>query len=299
MVSAKQLTFLNQEKYSLTETKPDAVIIGVRANTSYDYPGVEQGPDAIRQISQRYSNSDGTAFPIKTYDPDFGYILEGIRMQDAGNIEGEIGDFEEKVSQRIKEFLQEGILPITLGGDHYITKSVLEGYAEKTTVVHIDAHSDYLPFEAECPHGSVMRSVNDLEQIDQIIHVGLRGSLNTGKGINDSVTDGNTIITSAELKDKGINSVISSIDEASKVYISFDTDVLDPSIAPAVGVPEPLGIDYSTARQLLTDLADTRKVVGIDFVEYNPTLELNNITGIHIVNLLFSFVSKQFRNSEI
>lgn len=290
------ITFLNQPKYTPNGEIPDVVFLGVSANTSYyDVPGVENGTNGIREVSQRYSNADGSSYPSLIYNPERGYILRGIKIQDAGDIGGEIGEFESQVTAKVKEILSNGAFPIVLGGDHYITESVLEAYETPLTVIQIDAHSDYLPFEAECPHGSVMRASYNLDNVTKIIHAGLRGNLNCGESIKQSIADGNHVVTDSELKQGRLEAILSLIDQDELVYITFDADALDPSIAPAVGVPEPNGIDYQLAHEIITGLSKHRKVVGFEFVEYNPKLEQNPITGIHIVNLIIDFMSSQFQ----
>mgnify|MGYP003315434296 CR=1 FL=1 len=54
------------------------------------------------------------------------------------------------------------------------------------------------------------------------------------------------------------------------VYISFDVDVLDPSIMPATGTPVPEGLGFNESIQLIKSLIKGRKVLGLDVVEFSP-----------------------------
>jgi agmatinase len=59
------------------------------------------------------------------------------------------------------------------------------------------------------------------------------------------------------------------------VHISIDMDVLDPSYMPCVGTPEPGGLSWQTLLAVLKEVADTRRVVGLDVVELSP------LPGLH------------------
>ncbi|MBW2996180.1 arginase family protein [Candidatus Woesearchaeota archaeon] len=284
-------TFLNQP-YLKDRSKCSEIVsvVGIGSN-------LEKSPDALRKLSERYSNIDGNAQPIKMYNPERGYILDGITFNDTGNIDVSSRPIEETIKKEIKKILDSNSFPLILGGDHYITFPAVSAYENEITVVQLDAHSDYLN-EPNFPNGSVMRYVSKLPNVQKVIHCGLRGNLNTGPGIEDSIKDQNTVITSTELKDKGPASLLDKIKENEPIYLSFDIDVLDPSIAPATNYPEPAGIDYSIARRLICDLGKKGDVKGIDFVEYNSSFDSNNVTGIHIVNLIFEFLSSKFRKNE-
>jgi len=295
-------TFLNQrlnlERISL---QGKACFLGIGINSSYDSGGVEGAPDAIRALSERYSNADGSAQPINVYNPDRGYILEGIVIDDLGNLEVLSGEDKceeniERVIRGIKPVLREGGFPVVVGGDHFVTYPVVAAYSGPITVVQLDAHGDCLPLGIGCPpHASVMTSVYGLPNIKRIIHAGLRGNLNTGQGLDASIRAGNSVITCSKLVEYGPEPLISVISPDEQVYITFDCDVLDPSIAPGVGVPEPDGMGYALARDILCELALKADVKGIDFNEYNPQLDWNGITGVHVTNLIMEFISAKFK----
>ena len=291
-------TFLNQP-YLGDRRNVHAMVslIGICINTSYDEDGVEYGPDAVRKVSLRYANGDGSSQPIRIYNPERGFILEGVTIEDTGNI---IAGPDPKttgklIEDEIRKILSAGSFPLVLGGDHYVTFPVVSAYEGPITVVQLDAHGDYLPLDCGFPHGYVMRNVSNLSQVRRVIHCGLRGNLNTGPGLQDSLRNGNVIITSRDLKHGGVNRLLRELDKGEQVYVTTDVDVLDPSIAPAVGTPEPDGIRYELARELLCSLPGKVDVIGLDFTEYNPELDLNYITGVHITNLIFEFLSSRFK----
>jgi arginase len=63
------------------------------------------------------------------------------------------------------------------------------------------------------------------------------------------------------------------------LHVSFDLDVCDPSIAPGVGTPVKGGLDYREAHMVMEVLADSGRLVGLDMVEVNPTLDVRNSTA--------------------
>jgi len=300
------INFLKQpgpEEISREGRTAVATFIGAPLRSSYELPGVEYAPNAIRRISERYSNYSGPAYPVHVYNPERGYILEGIPIEDAGDAKfakgASLGERADAIERMVKRALDAGKFPIVVGGDHYSALPAVSAYGgKKLTVVHLDAHGDYLPEDSECPHGYVMRGVASLPGVERIVHAGLRGNLNTGPGLEDSAKRGNAIITASELKRRGAEPILRELSEGEAVHVSFDVDFWDPSIAPAVGVPEPGGISYDTTLELFEGLFRKCNVLGLDITEYNPKLEGGEITGIHATNLAMEALGMRFRGKK-
>lgn len=284
-------TFLKQPVWK-KKIENSPIYLGVCLSSNLGTKGVELAPDSIREISQTYTNVDGRIRPLKIFNPERGYLLDKVLLEDASNIKGQ--NTGNRTTKKVREILEKNNIPLIVGGDHYITSFVLPAYSQELTVVQFDAHSDYLDDEG-CLHGSVMREVNRLDCVKKIIHCGLRGNLNSGPGIQDTLEKGNQVLTSNQLKNQGIEVLLRQVNEKEAVYITFDVDFFDPSVCPATGYPEPGGIDYETARQLLCELAKKTDVVGVDFVEYNPKKDWNQIGGIHLTNLIIEFLSAKFK----
>jgi agmatinase len=79
-----------------------------------------------------------------------------------------------------------------------------------------------------------------------------------------------------------------------KVYITLDLDVLDPSIMPATGTPEPGGLDYYQLIRFLSRVFGKRNVVGFDIVEFAP-LEGLNAPGFLVAKLYYKMLSYKYR----
>lgn len=278
-------TFLESDtRYSNT---CDFCFIGIKCCSADYLLGVEKAADKIRELSYRYANADSTARPLKVYSPEEGYILKDTNLLDYGNVEAKgLSKLKGQLEKMVYPFYA---TPIFVGGDHGVTYELIKKACGKiykdVVVVQFDAHSDYIDEYEEYPHGSVMNEVNKLACISKIIHFGIRGNLNSDPAIRNSKKAGNMVVPYYEMS-KLYGDVIESIKDK-YVYITFDTDFLNPACAPATNCPEPGGPNYEEALRYLKDIiAFSKKIIGMDFVEYNPTCEGAILTGTTIVNLI-------------
>jgi len=76
------------------------------------------------------------------------------------------------------------------------------------------------------------------------------------------------------------------------LHVSFDMDVCDPSIAPGVGTPVRGGLDYREAHMVMELVADSRRLVALDLVEINPTLDIRNTTAEFATELALSALGR-------
>lgn len=264
----------------------DINFVGVKCCSADYLIGVEKAADEIRKLSYRYANADGSSHPLKIYNPDEGYILPRTVIRDVGDITAndlhELGEKVEKLS------IDENAIPFFVGGDHAVSYHIVKKIAkmhDDFIVVQFDAHSDFIDEYADYPHGSVMKEVSKLNHVTKIIHLGLRGNLNSQPAIDDSLNHGNLAVPYSK-----INAMMAGVIEVikgKKVYITFDTDFLNPSVAPATNSPEPGGPSYEETLQYMKLIAQNAgSIIGVDFVEYNPTCDGAMVTGITLVNLM-------------
>ena len=269
----------------------DFTFVGIEYCSADYLRGVELAADKVRELSERYANADGSAYPLKVYSPEEGFILKNTFIQDFGNI---TASTPIELRMALKKTPISSI-PIFVGGDHSVTYELIrrvtrEMRDEKIIVVQFDAHSDYIDEYAEYPHGSVMNETHKLEAVEKIIHFGIRGNLNSSPAITSSKKDGNIVVPYYQ-----INACVDEVVEAIKnkaVYITFDTDFMCPAYAPATNCPEPGGPNYEeTLLYLKTIIQNVGCIVGLDFVEYNPLCEGANLTGVTLVNLIMEVMS--------
>lgn len=282
-------TFLGAQKIPYDDY--NFCFIGVSFCSAGYLEGVERAANVIRKLSSRYANADGTSMPLKVYSPEEGFILKDARIVDYGTVYASTITGLEYSLREIK--IRPEWTPIFVGSDHSASYEFIRKISsiqdEDFVVLQFDAHSDYIDEYDEYPHGSVMRQVSYISKVSQIVHFGLRGNLNSGPAIKDSIDDGNLVIPYVKIEES-MDKVLDAV-KGKKVYITFDTDFLNPIVAPATNCPEPGGPTYEdTLKYLKKVINASKEVIGMDFVEYNPKCNGSLVTGITIVNLIMESI---------
>jgi len=159
-----------------------------------------------------------------------------------------------------------------LGGEHSISAPVIRAHAEKfhdLSVLQIDAHADLRDSYDGTPHShaSIMARVVGDMRIPSV-QVGIR-SISSDEaralagGLPTKIYWAKDIVG----KTSWINSAVDSLTE--NVYLTIDIDGLDPSLVPTTGTPEPGGLGWYETLALIRRLAQKRRVVGMDLVEFS------------------------------
>ncbi|MDC0953545.1 agmatinase, partial [Porticoccaceae bacterium] len=150
----------------------------------------------------------------------------------------------------VDQLLEAGAKPISVGGDHTCTLPILRAISKvygPVALIHIDAHADINNemFGEKIAHGTVFRRAIEERLIEtkKMFQIGLRA---TGYSANDfdwSKEQGATVITAEDCWYKSMepimNQIRTTIGKDTPVYLTFDIDGLDPSVAPGTGTPEP------------------------------------------------------------
>lgn len=221
------------------------------------------------------------------------------KIVDCGNIDVLHTVYErsfKNCESAIRKILSKGAIPFTIGGDHAITTPILRAFDsyQDLCVIQFDAHLDFTfkPFGIEEGPGSPMRRASEMKHIGKIMQIGMRGiGSSQYSDFQDAKAYGNTIITSREVRQKGIEYVISQIPEAKDYYITFDIDGLDPSIANGTGSPVPFGLLYEEASAIIEAIAYKGNIVGFDMTEVSPPNDNNDITCMYAAQLMLDAMS--------
>jgi agmatinase len=248
-----------------------AVILGCPYDGSASFrPGARFGPSAIRRAS----------WGIETYSPYFNKDLSQFSIHDLGDLELPLG--EKKISldlirNAVRKILSGNKFPILLGGDHLITLPIVEElvkYYPKLQILHIDAHTDlreeYLG--ESFSHSTVMRRVVDHLGEGRLFQIGIRS------GTEDEFKLARKMKSIIPFGPGFLSSLIKHL-RNQPIYITLDLDVMDPSLIPGVGTPEPGGLFFHEFISLLKKL-QTLHVVGFDIVELTPDYDLTQISAI-------------------
>lgn len=175
----------------------------------------------------------------------------------------------EGVEQAItKEVLAEGKIPLMLGGEHSITLGAVTALKNKypdISVLQLDAHADLMQEHegTKYSHACVMRRIRELGV--KTVSIGIR---NLNAEIQEYFKD-------RKMENIYFGDDIPSVEKIAQglspnVYLTVDLDVLDPSIMPATGTPEPGGLKWNDVLYLIQKVSEKRNIVGADVVELAP-----------------------------
>ena len=251
--------------------KGRAVILGCPYDGSASFrPGARFGPSAIRRAS----------WGIETFSPYFQRDLNQCLIHDMGDLELPLG--EKKISlglirKALGQVLSAKKFPILLGGDHLITLPIIEEILPiypHLHIIQIDAHTDlredYLG--ESLSHSTVMRKVVDHLGKGRLFQIGIRS------GTEDEFKLATRMKSIVSLDSRSLSSMIKRL-RNKPVYISLDLDVMDPSLLPGVGTPEPGGITFQEIISLLKEL-QALHVVGFDIVELTPDYDPTQVSSV-------------------
>ena len=268
-----KLPFIEQNFLSANASfeESNIVILGCPYDGSASFrPGARFGPAAIRKAS----------WGIETFSPYFQRDLSQCSIHDMGDLELPLG--EKKISlglirKALRKILSRKKFPILLGGDHLITLPIIEEILPIYPPLHllqIDAHTDlrddYLG-ESLC-HSTVMKKVVDLLDGDRLFQIGIRS------GTEEEFKLARKMRSTVSLDPGSLSTMIRRL-RNQPVYITLDLDVIDPSLLPGVGTPEPGGLSFKELISLLKKLQPLH-VIGFDIVELTPDYDPTQVSSI-------------------
>jgi arginase len=202
--------------------------------------------------------------------------------------------------------LDAGALPLVLGGDHSLGAGSVAASAAHTRrtgaslgLIWVDAHGDMnspassgsgnvhgMPLSALLgPEPAELSGIGGFSPTIDPGRVVLIGVRNLDEQEKQRVRDSRIhVFTMKDIDRAGIASVMEQAiqlagRDAAGLHVSFDLDVCDPSIAPGVGTPVKGGLDYREAHMVMEMLADSGRLLALDMVEVNPTLDIRNNTA--------------------
>jgi agmatinase len=230
--------------------------------TSSFRSGTRFAPDSIRKAS----------WTLETYSPYLKRDLENRSFYDAGNLDlpqGNLGYSLQMIKAAAQEAAEHGLTLLSLGGEHLVTFPLVEGLKgsiDRMQIVHFDAHADLRDhYEGQrLSHATALKRVKELGGME-IFQIGIRS------GTREEFDEVNLVSSPASLLD--------AVDRNVPVYVTFDLDVFDPSLAPGVTTPEPGGLTYREVTEYFSALS-TLKIVGADIVELAPDYDTTFVSSV-------------------
>jgi agmatinase len=253
----------------------DVAIVGAPTDDLVsDRPGTRFGPRAIRAASC----PPGPHLEARL---DAFAELRVVDFGDAAVLPADPVRTHEQIERTVGEVVAAGVFPVILGGDHSITEPNVRAVATRhgaVGLVHFDTHTDTGTevFGVEHSHGTPMyRLVRD-GHVDggRYAQIGLRGYWPGEKEFGWQREHGITSFFMHDVRDLGIREVVErTVAEVGEgpVFLTVDVDVLDPSVAPGTGTPEPGGMTSVDLLWACRELARRLELVGMDVVEVIPT----------------------------
>ncbi|MES2037837.1 arginase [Undibacterium sp. TC4M20W] len=292
-------------------------LIGAPTDVGASVRGAGMGPDALRVAGL---NEALTA--------------RGLKVIDHGNLHGpanpweqpvnglrhlkEAIDWNQAVYDAVDKALQDGHMPMMLGGDHCLAIGSISAVAahcrrvgKKLRVLWFDAHADSnlstisptgnihgMPVACLMGHGP-KELINYSGQTPAIQPTDIRliGIRSVDDGERKFIHEmGMQVFDMRYIDEYGMRNVMSSVlanlDSNTHLHVSFDLDCLDPGIAPGVGTAVLGGPSYREAQLCMEMIADTGLMASLDVVELNPALDVRNQTAVLAVDLIESLFGK-------
>ena len=290
-------------------------LVGVQIDFGASQKGVAMGPLAIRYAGIKESLLD-LGYSVR----DKGDIippLEGEGRENMLHYE-QVNATNKQLYDSITETLENGRIPIVLGGDHSIgagsVSAVAKFYENKGPigVIWIDAHGDWnsdkstetgnmhgMPFSAVCGWGP--DEMVDFGQkpcyVDPKYGVQVGGRDFDKEEVLRMKKAGLNVFPIYDIDKKGMHDVMEeAIRIASEgtvgIYLSFDVDAITPEYAPGTGTPVENGITAREALLAVMMIANSGKLLSMDLVEVNPILDERNKTGKLGADLILAALGK-------
>lgn len=283
--------------------------------------GVDMGPSAVRytDLRERITKLGHDVDDVGNVEVPF--REDAARgAQRGARFLGAITEVCEDVARRTRQALDDGRIPVVLGGDHALAAGSIAGAAAhfrekglRIGALWIDAHGDLntpatsrsgnvhgMPLAALLGYGDKqMTGIAGAAAALRASDVALVGLRDLDAPERSHIKKwGLSAFTMRALDEKGTRAVLEeaiavATRDTAGIWVSFDMDVIDPEEAPGVGTAVPGGMTYREAHLAMEMLADTGKLVGVDVVEVNPVLDERNRTAEIACELILSAVGKR------
>lgn len=272
----------------------DVAFIGIPMDIGTSWrSGTRFGPKQIRAESAM----------IRPYNIQTGAApFDSLQCADLGDVPintFSLSDSILRITDYYDDVLKHPVIPMTLGGDHTLALPILRSIAKKhgpVAVIQVDAHADVNDemFGEHETHGTVFRRAYEEGIIipDKFWQIGLRGTGYTADDFTEAAGWGFKQRLAPDLWHKSLAPLATTIREHigdTPVYITYDIDSLDPSIAPGTGTPEIGGLTTPQAMELIRGLRGLN-IVGCDMVEVSPPYDPSGNTALTAANLMYEML---------
>jgi len=269
----------------LTESR--YVVLGVPYDHTSSYrTGSRFAPRAIREASLN----------IETFSLRTGVDIEHVSIHDAGDLH--ILDDASETLSRVEAVTKENIdadkVPVLIGGEHTITLGAIRSLSGSVGVVSFDAHGDLRDEYGggKISHATVLRRITEKVGTDNVLVLGLRALCK--EEVNFIEEHRIQKLTPWELHSLGLleatKRVTAFVKKFEHVYLTIDSDALDPAFAPGVANPEFNGLTPDELITLAMAVANER-MIGFDLVEVCPNYDFG-VTAVAAARIMFEVIAQ-------
>ncbi|WP_112662625.1 arginase [Microvirga flavescens] len=299
--------------------KPRFAVLGAPVQVGASQLGTVMGPAALRTAGL-ISNLQELGHHIE----DRGDLSVSDFPRDNGKGRNarffdEISAWSRSLSDHSYRLLQDGYLPIFLGGDHSLSMGSVHGVLRHCAkakrdlfVLWLDAHADF-----NTPETSPSGNMHGMSTAFLCGEKGFNGFFESPFsplppqnlyifGLRSVDRDERALLRERgvhvcdmrQVDEFGVSVLMRQIIDHvaardGHLHVSLDVDFLDPSIAPGAGTPVPGGATYREAHLIMEMLHDSGLVGSLDIVELNPFLDERGKSAHLLVDLVGSLFGRQ------
>ncbi len=203
----------------------------------------------------------------------------------------------EKIYHSILESLENGKVPISIGGDHSISFPILKAIddyykGKEIYILQFDAHSDTFNDVGgyKHHHGATFKNVVEQTNISgkNIFQFGIRGYVRKDS-FQFAEENGINVISIKQFTKQNCQLENYNLPKDAYYYISIDIDSVDPAFAPGTGTPVPGGLTSNQILDIVNQLSGY-KVIGVDLVEVAPNYDYSNITSLLAAHIMMDIL---------
>ncbi|PMB54280.1 Agmatinase [Coxiella-like endosymbiont] len=254
-----------KEVISYKNAKAVIIPFGLEQSVSYGR-GTAKGPQAMIQASHEVELFDEALW----YEP---YRNIAIVTLEEPKIENEIVKALQQLERLVERVLEDKKFPFIFGGEHSITAGSIRPFIKRypnLVILHFDAHADLRDgYHGEYfSHASAIRRCLDYPNIE-VVSAGIRNISAEEIAFFEANQKRIHIYWAKDKKSWDIKKIIASF-ENRPIYLTFDLDGFDTSLMPATGTPEPGGLFWNDALEIIAAASQVGTIVGADINELAP-----------------------------
>ncbi len=296
------LTKAAQTAFAIIGASTDVLALGAS--------GARAGPSEVRRVKGYRFGADVAPDANGPRPLPSLYDIEGRRtvslssfevvdLGDVVSVSGEpMNDYGLRLEATVRHAVAAGFTPIVIGGDHSVSRSPLNVFAERFAetgfgIIHFDAHHDLYPaLRGTVTHANPFQQVLENKSLKYLFQVGLRTlePVLPVEQVAPQFDNRISYVSSEELQHLRAEEVFAGVPRDLPCYLTFDVDCMSPQLCPETGTPTQGGLSYYQARALVGYAAKTFRCIGADFVEVAGSGALFNGAAATVRSLLTHFV---------